>query len=218
MLMNSIAESGSCIANMSNSLSEGVAQSERAKRMAHIQEAVAASKEQGHLPDATHVFVAPKNNTARGLDKVLSPQHLHEREIHFARSAAVALGLPASMGGPQISSGQTASPWQESPEVHGRTLLDACARLNQSLQRLLSDVYAHVYPSAETRPAFHIPVVLNVPYEHLVPLFDAQLLAPTAYSHIVEACTGFPLGPQALAAREDRHKAATVLPKAPSAQ
>ena len=104
-MMNSIAESGSCIANMSNSLSDGVAQSEREKRIAHIQGAVQSSKAMGNLPETANIFVAPKNNTARGIDKVLPPQHPHEREVHFARCVATALGLPASMGGPQVSSG-----------------------------------------------------------------------------------------------------------------
>jgi hypothetical protein len=212
-MMNSIAESGSCIANMSNSLSDGVAQSEREKRAAHIQGAVETSKAMGNLPETANIFVAPKNNTARGIDKVLPPQHIHEREVHFARCVATALGLPASMGGPQVSSGHKTSQWQESPEMHNRILSDACLKINRALQYLLSEVYARVYAKAEKQPTFLIPIAPVLPHEHLLPLFDAKVLDDNTFSLIFEASTGFPLGAQALAAREDRHKASTALPK-----
>ena len=97
--------------------------------------------------------------------------------------------------------------------MHNRALLDACLKINRALQYLLSEVYARVYAKAEKQPSFHIPIAPILPYEHLLPLFDAKVLDDGAYSLIFEASTGYALGTHALAAREDRHKAATVLPK-----
>ena len=116
----------------------------------------------------------------------------------------------------QGSAHQRSSAWNESPEMFSRAVLDSCLKINQALQRLLRMAYMLVYnKSVEKIPSFHIPTAPNLPYELLLPLFDAQILDDMAYSRIFEASTGFPLGEKALKAREDRHKAATVLPPPP---
>ena len=109
------------------------------------------------------------------------------------------------------------STWSDSPEMFGRAVLDSCLKINQALQKLLRMAYMLVYDKpAEKIPSFHIPCAPNLPYELLLPLFDAQILDDLAYSRIFEASTGFPVGERALKARDERHKAATVLPPPPA--
>lgn len=98
--------------------------------------------------------------------------------------------------------------------MFGRAVLDSCLKINQALQRLLRMAYILIYNNkpSDKIPQFHIPVAPNLPYEMLLPLFDAQVLDDVAYSRLFEASTGFPLGERAIIARQDRHKALTVLP------
>jgi len=117
--------------------------------------------------------------------------------------------------------------WNDSPEMFSRTTLDSCMKINQALQRLLQMAYTLIYnqkssssddgaeASKRKIPSFYIPLAPNLPYDLLLPLFDAQVLDDLAYSRIFEASTGFPLGERAIKAREDRHKALTVLPPPP---
>ena len=71
--------------------------------------------------------------------------------------------------------------------------------------------YQQIYHS-DNPPMFTIPLAPNLPYDLLLPLFDAQVLDEPAYSRIFEACIGFPLGERALSARDDRHKAQNIRP------
>ncbi len=118
--------------------------------------------------------------------------------------------------------------WTDSPEMFNRTSLDSCMKINHALQRLLQMAYTIIYNNKSQEdeedghnttkrkiPSFHIPLAPNLPYDLLLPLFDAQVLDDLAYSRIFEASTGFPLGERALKAREDRHKALTILPPPP---
>lgn len=111
--------------------------------------------------------------------------------------------------------------WNESPEMFGRAVVDSCLKINQALQQLLRMAYMLIYDRQnapmEKIPSFYIPTAPNLPYNMLLPLFDAQVLDDLAYSRIFEACTGFPLGERAVKAREDRHKAETTLPSTPFA-
>jgi len=97
-------------------------------------------------------------------------------------------------------------------------LAEGCLKLNQALQGLLTMAYELIYEdSANGRaPTFSIPLAPNLPYELLLPLFDAQVLDETAYNRLFEASVGFSLGEHALKAREDRHKALTVVKTAAS--
>jgi hypothetical protein len=49
------------------------------------------------LPKDTTVFVAPKNNTIKPFTRVEAPHDLLEREALFARSVALALGMPGGI-------------------------------------------------------------------------------------------------------------------------
>ena len=91
--------------------------------------------------------------------------------------------------------------------------MDTCLKINQKLQELLSLAYSIIYAdSLSVFPTFTLPVVPIVPYDTLVPLFDAQLLDDSAYSRIFEASTGFPLGSTASQARNERHQALHIKP------
>ena len=62
-------------------------------------------------------------------------------------------------------------------------------------------------------PTFIIPAAPTLPLEQLLPLFDAQLLDDDSYSHLMEVSLGFPMNKErAIGARQDRHRAANVLP------
>ncbi len=164
-------------------------------------------------PDST-IFVAPKNNTTKTLDKSEVPAELMKREMCFARAVALALGIPGSFAGQGSQSGTGGgggSGWVESPEIYGRGMMEACLRLNRTLQDLLTKTYTLIYDQ-RVIPTFTIPMAPNIPFEMLLPLFDAQVLEDKAYSYLFETCTGFPLGEKALAAREERHKATNVMP------
>jgi hypothetical protein len=82
-------------------------------------------------------------------------------------------------------------------------MVDCCLRLNQALQGLLAKAYGSIYLDHK-QPAFHVPTAFNLPYELLTPLFDAELLDDSAYSRILEASIGFPLGENARVARKAR--------------
>ena len=156
--------------------------------------------------------MAPKNNTTKPLEKVEGPSDMMDREAMFAKNVALALGIPTGfvyLHGPRHSS---SSGWTDSPEMLGRGLVEACLKLNGALQRLMDMVHGLLYPSAEKVPTFHIPTAPNLPYEMLLPLFDAQVLDEAAYNRIFEACIGFPLGEGAFKARTDRHLAQNVKP------
>jgi len=76
--------------------------------------------------------------------------------------------------------------------------------------------YGLIY-NTDNVPTFSIPIAPNLPYDLLLPLFDAQVLDEKAYSKLFEASVGFSLGEGALKAREERHKALTVIKPAPAA-
>ena len=77
-------------------------QSQQEHRQANAQQAVNASKQTNQLSKNSRVFVPPKNNIVKPLEKVLAPTDLFDRESAFARSVAVVLGLPGSGGGGQV--------------------------------------------------------------------------------------------------------------------
>ena len=117
VLLNSIADAGSCITHLSNNnllsqvlmmsaffiginkanvvMMQGIESNARSIRQESVHQIVEQGKAQSNLPPETSVFIAPKNNSAKPLEKVEAPPDLAEREAQFARSVALALGIPA---------------------------------------------------------------------------------------------------------------------------
>jgi hypothetical protein len=113
-LLNSVADTGACIARMPNHLSQvclgcffvlyrtlflvfsqGLQQAELDSRLQTVQAAVEVSKQTNQLPHNARAFVVPKNNIIKPLDKPTPPPDVQEREAAFARSVAMVLGLPS---------------------------------------------------------------------------------------------------------------------------
>lgn len=214
--INDVTNTGACITQVHQQFSAGLEQNSRLARQETLLDMVEITKERIGMPQESTVFVAPKNITAKPLDKSEVPTELMKREMCFARSVALALGIPGSFAGQgsQAGGGSGGSSWVESPEIYNRGMMEACLRLNKALQELLATSYALIYsadPSTKI-PTFVIPLAPNIPYEMLLPLFDAQVLDDRAYSQLFETCTGFPLGERAIAIREERHKAVNIMP------
>ena len=211
--INDVTNTGACIPLQVHS--QGLENNNRISRQETLLNLVEISKDRICMPPESTIFVAPKNNTTKSLDKSEVPAELIKRELSFARSVALSLGIPGSFSG-QGSQESSASGWSESPEIYGRGMMEACLRLNRVLQDLLSMTYSLIYnsdPEAKRQiPTFTIPLAPNIPFDLLLPLFEAQVLDDRAYSYLFESSTGFPLGERAIAAREDRHKALTVMP------
>ena len=214
--INDVTNTGACITQVHQQFSAGMEQSNRITRQETLLDMVEIAKERISMPQESTVFIAPKNNTAKALDKSEVPAELMKREMCFARSVALALGVPGSFAGQGSQTGTGGSgggsSWVESPEIYSRGMMEACLRLNRALQELLNASYTLIYPGTTTTPTFTIPLAPNIPYEMLLPLFEAQVLDDRAYSYLFETCTGFPLGERAIAAREERHKAVNVMP------
>lgn len=214
--INDVANTGACITQVHQQFSAGMEQNNRMARQETLLDMVEITKERISMPQESTVFVAPKNNTTKALDKSEVPAELMKREMCFARSVALALGIPGSFAGQgsQAATSGASSGWIESPEMYGRGMMEACLRLNQAMQDLLSMTYGLIYAGDQERsmPTFSIPLAPNLPYELLLPLFESQVLDDKAYSHLFEASTGFPLGQRAVAARDERHKATTIMP------
>lgn len=219
--INDVTNTGACITQqVHQQFTNGMEQNSRMIRQETLMDMMEVSKERCNIPQDSAVFVAPKNNTTKPMDKSEVPAELMKREMCFSRSVALALGIPGSFAGQGSQAGTSSGGgggWAESPEIYGRGMMEACLRLNRTLQDLLVFAYTLIYsePSAELPrpiPSFSIPLAPNIPYELLLPLFDAQVLDDKAYSYLFEACTGFPLGERAIAARDERHKAVNVMP------
>ena len=219
--INDVTNTGACITqNVHQQFSAGMEQNNRMLRQETLLEMVEITKERTSLPQDSTVFVAPKNNTAKSMDKAEVPAELMKHEMCFARAVALALGVPGSFAGQGSQAGVgggggSSSSWVESPEIYGRGMMEACLRLNRALQELLTTTYTLIYEGgAEPRqiPIFTIPLAPNIPFELLLPIFDSQVLDDRACSYIFESCTGFPLGEKAVAARDDRHKALHIMP------
>lgn len=204
---------------------------DRSERQQVLQQQVEKNKPALNIPKKAAVMVPPKDLSIKPLPKAEPPIDLQKRELFFARLVALALGLPPShamqgASGFGASSGGTGrATWHESPEVFSRALTETCLRINRALEGLLElayhKIYGAVYDVAHGRgdgthrrmPTFTIPAAPTLPMEQLLPLFDAQLLDDSSYSHILEVALGFPMNRgTANAARKDRHNAANILP------
>jgi hypothetical protein len=174
-----------------------------------------------HLPEESVAVVAPINHTLRSLERVTTPLDLSLAELSFSRRVASALGLPETMllqgahavGARSSSMGGTPG-WAECAENSNRQILDLCRHVNMHLQRLLCEVYERIYGVAtrHTEPVFRMVTVPTFGLEQLVQVWNARLIDDGAFSAMLEATWGAPLGEGALAAREEQRKAEYDLP------
>jgi hypothetical protein len=182
-------------------------------------------RERSRIPEDSVALIAPTNHMVHSLDRVLSPQDLIRDELGFTRSLGGVLGLPVSLllqgsgaVGSSSSSGGGASgggqSWSESAESNNRMLLDTCRHINRHLEQLLCEVYAAIYGGAHCTmvPVFRIVALPTVNVEQLLVAFNSRIIDDAAFSDMLEASWGTPLGEHAVAAREEQRKAEYVLP------
>jgi hypothetical protein len=176
---------------------------------------------QSHLPEESVTMVAPLNFAVHSLDKAVTPLDVATAELAFSRRVASALGLPetmllqgASSVGAKSASTGGGSGWSESAETSNRQLLDTCRYLIHHLERMMHDVYERIYgPSpAGARPTFRLLAVPTFSIEQLLLVWNSKLIDDKAFSAMLEASWGAPLGESALAARSEQRKAEFELP------
>ena len=173
-------------------------------------------RDAGNLPEDTSLLFAPRNYSAKCLDKADPPGDQLQRELSFTRSVALALGLPTSvlLQGSSACGGSTTgggNPWMEGPACTERSIHDACYPLVHMLETLLSVVYKEVYQSTNV-PTFRLWVSPTMAPEQLLQLYDARLLPDPAIERIVDSNIGCCVGPDAKSATQDRHRAVNILP------
>lgn len=181
-----------------------------------IQSLIEESKHASHLPRDSVSFVAPKNHSVHGLDRVLTPQDLLKDELQFNRLVAMACGIPISllMQGSQClgaGTGGGKDSWAENTEASNRVLLDTCRNINTHLERLLHEIHGSIYGD-DVVPTFNIPVIPVIPFEQLLLAYDNMLIDDKNFSMILESCWGFSLCEEAMKARAEKRKAEYVLP------
>jgi len=187
-------------------------------RQVMLQTLIEESKNMSHLPKESVAFVAPKNHSVHGLDRVLTPQELLKDELQFNRLVAMACGIPIAllMQGSQslgIGSGGSGSKdsWAENTEASNRILLDTCRSINRHLEQMLHEIHGSIY-GGEGNPTFSIPVVPVIPFEQLMLAYDNMLIDDKHFSMILQSCWGFSLSDDAVKARVEKRKAEYVLP------
>ena len=174
---------------------------------------------EAQLPDEGVALVAPVNQAVHGLDRVLSPQEMVREELLFMRSVACAVGVPPTLvlqgsgavGSNSASTSSNAQGWAESSESNNRELLDLCRNMNAHLELLLLEAYQHIY-GPNGGPRFRIVALPIFNLEQLQAVFRNELIDDGAFSAILEASWGTPLGKNALGARAEQRKAEYVLP------
>jgi len=174
---------------------------------------------ENQLPDEGVALVAPVNQAVHGLDRVLSPQEMVREELLFMRSVACAVGVPPTLvlqgsgavGSNSASTSSNAQGWAESSENNNRELLDLCRNMNAHLELLLLEAYQHIY-GPHGGPRFRIVALPIFNLEQLQAVFRNELIDDGAFSAILEASWGTPLGNHAVGARAEQRKADYVLP------
>ena len=177
-------------------------------------------REQSHLPEDSVTVVAPVNFAVRSLDRVVTPLDVATAELSFSRRVASALGLPETMllQGANAVGAKSASMgggpgWSESAENSNRQLLDTCRYLIRHLELLLLEVYERIYgPTTHFQPVFRLVAVPTFSLEQIMAVWNAKLIDDGAFSAMLEASWGAPLGNDALAARGEQRKAEYELP------
>eukprot|EP00961_Rhodomonas_salina_P174713 2356614-Rhodomonas_salina.7 len=100
------------------------------------------------MPSNTHLFVLPKNHSARAMDIVEIPQGVPEAEIDFQRAVCYALGVPCSLVMQHLnvtSSGSSSTAATDDGLVNTQMLRTTCTRIAQYLEVLLQEVYSVAY-------------------------------------------------------------------------
>ena len=177
-------------------------------------------RERSRLPDESVTLIAPVNFAVHSLDKVVTPLDVATAELAFSRRVASALGLPDSMllqganaVGAKSASMGSGPAWSESAESSNRQLLDTCRYLIRHLELLLLEVYESIYgESAHLRPVFRLVAVPTFSLEQIMTVWNSKLIDDGAFSTMLEASWGAPLGENALAARIEQRKAEFELP------
>jgi hypothetical protein len=174
-----------------------------------------------HLPEESVAVVAPINHTLRSLERVTTPLDLSIAELAFSRRVASALGLPETMllqgahavGARSSAMGGTPG-WAECAENSNRQILDLCRHVNMHLQRLMCEAYERIYGvgSRHNEPVFRMVTVPTFGLEQLLQVWNARLIDDGAFSAMLEATWGAPLGAEAVTAREEQRKAEFELP------
>ena len=173
-----------------------------------------------HLPEESVAVVAPINHTVRNLERVTTPLDLSVAELSFSRRVASALGLPETMllqgahavGARSSAMGGTPG-WAECAENSNRQILDLCRHVNMHLQRLMCEAYERIYGVVpRNEPVFRMVTVPTFGLEQLLQVWNARLIDDGAFSAMLEATWGAPLGERALDAREEQRKAEYELP------
>jgi hypothetical protein len=160
------------------------------------------------LPDESSTLIAPVNQSVRALDRVLSPQEMVREELLFMRSVACAVGIPPTLvlqgsgavGSNSASTSSNAQGWAESSENNNRELLDLCRHINSHLELLMLEAYEHIY-GLQGGPQFRIVALPIFNLEQLQVVFRDELIDDGAFSAILEASWGTPLGQHAVRAR-----------------
>jgi hypothetical protein len=86
--INDVTNTGACITQVHQQFSAGMEQNNRMVRQDTLLEMVETTKERISMPQESTVFIAPKNNTAKPLEKSEVPAELMKREMCFARSSS----------------------------------------------------------------------------------------------------------------------------------
>jgi hypothetical protein len=104
------------------------------------------------LPSNTHLFVLPKNHSARNMDSVETPIGVPETEMDYQRSVCYAMGVPCNLvlqfmqtGRSSTSTGTTNDTTSHSTQM----LRSTCTRVASSLCDLLKEVYTTSYPMSD---------------------------------------------------------------------
>jgi hypothetical protein len=218
LLINDVSNSGMAIQNtkdMDNKSNFDYRTMGDRQNMIHT--LIEESKCVSHLPRDSVSFVAPKNHSVHGLDKVLTPQDLLKDELQFNRLVGMACGIPISllMQGCQSlgvgSGGGSKEGWAENTEASNRVLLDTCKNINCHLEQLLQQIHGSIY-GEDLMPTFCIPVIPVIPFEQLLLAYDNMLIDDKNLSMILQSCWGFSLSGDAMQARAEKRKAEYVLP------
>ena len=108
------------------------------------------------LPPSKHVFVLPKNHSARTLDTVEAPIGMPDAELEFQRAVCYAMGVPCSlvMQAYQVGrTGASSGSANESTVQSMQMFRSTCTRVAKALEDLLCCVYKRCYSAA-------VPVVV----------------------------------------------------------
>ena len=172
------------------------------------------------LPLDSVALIAPTNHSVHSLDRVSTPMDVATAELAFSRRVASALGLPDAMllqgataVGAKSSAMGGAPSWSECAESSNRQLLDTCRHINRHLELLLMEVYEEIYGSSTQHPPiFRLVTVPTFSLDQIMTVWNAKLVDDGAFSSMLEASWGAPLGANAIAARVEQRKAEFELP------